>query len=334
MRRVALAVLALGLIPATVFAGSSFGGSRSFSPSFSPSRSFSPSPAPMRSFSPPPAPSPAPVRSFTPAPAPAPAPTPMRSSITTPPPSPTPRQWAPSPAPMSSMGGNKPAMVQSAPKTGGSFGPTSITAKVSTGPSKPAPTTFKAGPAVGSLSPGAQPGKVTHIGTSSFNGKPGYKAVGIVRPSTTGTFGNTGKFATRPVAPVIAPGQSLGPRGYGTVVTYRPVYYSSRPVRTTVYVSHGYNYPVNYYGGYSDYSYAWQQPQWYYNTPISPCFYYNPPVTYNGQMYPGSFNGLHFILSLLFFGLLLWLVVEVFKFRKRNSVSTFPPSAPGTGATL
>ena len=92
-----------------------------------------------------------------------------------------------------------------------------------------------------------------------------------------------------------------------------PSYYSSRtPVRTSAlpYAVGGFAagaLTAHYYGGFSDYSYGWARPHWYYYTPFHPAFYYSRPVYVDGGLYPGSFS----LGRLIFGGIVLFFIAAV-----------------------
>lgn len=69
------------------------------------------------------------------------------------------------------------------------------------------------------------------------------------------------------------------------------------------------------YGGWSDYSYGWARPRWYYYTPFSPAFYYGRPVYVDGALYPGSFSFGRLIVGGIMLFILAAVVIGVLKGR-------------------
>ena len=87
----------------------------------------------------------------------------------------------------------------------------------------------------------------------------------------------------------------------------------------------GYGGPVRMYGGWSDYSYRWVHPAWYFWTPFHPAFYYSPPYYSNGYYEPGGFSFFRLILGFMVFAFIIWLLVRIFAPRRNNYYSPPPP---------
>lgn len=79
------------------------------------------------------------------------------------------------------------------------------------------------------------------------------------------------------------------------------------------------------YGGWSDYSYSWVHPAWYFYTPFHPAFYYNPPVYVNGYYEPGGFSFFKFLLSIAVIGGIVWVIVKIATIGRGNRYNP-PPS--------
>lgn len=81
------------------------------------------------------------------------------------------------------------------------------------------------------------------------------------------------------------------------------------------------------YGGWSDYSYHWIHPAWYYWTPFHPAFYYSPPVYVNGYYEPGGFSFFRLLLSFVIIGGIGWILFRIFVPRNRYGGPPPPPSS-------
>ncbi len=91
------------------------------------------------------------------------------------------------------------------------------------------------------------------------------------------------------------------------------------------YGSYGYGRPV-YGGGWSDYSFGWSRPSWYFYTPFHPAFYYGPPVYTSGAYYPGGFSFFRFLFGLILIGGVIWVIVKVVSlFRGSGNQGGYPP---------
>ncbi len=86
------------------------------------------------------------------------------------------------------------------------------------------------------------------------------------------------------------------------------------------YGSYGYGRPM-YSGGFSDYSFYWSRPSWYYYTPFHPAFYYSPPIYTGGAYYGGGFSFFRFLMGLVLIGVVIGGVIWVFSLFRggRNS---------------
>lgn len=113
-----------------------------------------------------------------------------------------------------------------------------------------------------------------------------------------GSFGRSGGFG-------ISRGSGLG-NHVSSYATRTPV--TSRPMSYG-----GQMGSARYYGGWSDYSYGWAHPAWYMYTPFHPAFYYGPPVYYGGSYYPGQFDFLHLLITIVLVLAVIWLIVSIYK---------------------
>ena len=116
--------------------------------------------------------------------------------------------------------------------------------------------------------------------------------------STGGSFGRSGAFGG-------SRGSGLG-NHVSSYATRTPV--SSRPMSYG-----GQMGSAHYYGGFSDYSYGWAHPMWYMYTPFYPSFYYGRPVYYGGSYYPGQFDFLRLLITIVLVLIAAWLVVSIYK---------------------
>lgn len=191
---------------------------------------------------------------------------------------------------------------------GGSFGGSRSFGGGSFGGSRSSGGSFGGGSFGGSRSSGGGSfgGSSRSFGGGSF-GTSGTRSSGSFGSGSTsrstgsgGSFGQSGSFGTQSYT------HSSSGYGVGSTYGYRGSYYPTRS-----------------YGGWSDYSFYWGHPSWYYYTPFAPAFYYNPPVYVNGYMEPGGFNFLHFLLSMVFFVFLLWLVGKILFGRKSVRYTTY-----------
>src|SRR5207253_4237926 len=88
-----------------------------------------------------------------------------------------------------------------------------------------------------------------------------------------------------------------------------PALYAHRTSIRSVPVRRGATvYTATYYGGWSDSSLGWLDPNppIYYYTPFSRAYYYRQPILVDGVAYPGGVNSGHVIL-----GIICWLIVFV-----------------------
>ena len=131
-------------------------------------------------------------------------------------------------------------------------------------------------------------------GHSSFGGG----SFGGGARSTGGSFGRSGAFGG-------SRGSGLG-NHVSSYATRTPV--SSRPMSYG-----GQMGSAHYYGGFSDYSYGWAHPMWYMYTPFYPSFYYGRPVYYGGSYYPGQFDFLRLLITIVLVLIAAWLVVSIYK---------------------
>ncbi len=209
----------------------------------------------------------------------------------------------PPPAPTGSFGGgNRPfggggSTITATPRTPATSGAVSSTrpgeraASGSLGATPPGvstqPPVITAPPGGNAPSPGSFGG-----GNRPFGG--GSVTAGRRDPATSGVTS-----ATRP-----APRAASGNLGVPPVTTPRapgggsfgPSSYQGRP--TAPYVYRGRPSVAAYRGGWSDYSYGWGAPRWYYYTPFSPFFYFHPPLYTNGVYVSGGFHWLRLFLTL------------------------------------
>src|SRR5579862_9905590 len=121
-------------------------------------------------------------------------------------------------------------------------------------------------------------------GGHSFGGGGG--SFGGSRPSGGGSFGSHssfggggGSFGRSSSGSSFSRSGGFGRSGsVSSSSMYRPSYSYSRPLFTRPYYGSRYN--AYYYGGWSDYSFYWGRPSWWYYTPFHPAFYWGAPVMY------------------------------------------------------
>jgi hypothetical protein len=136
--------------------------------------------------------------------------------------------------------------------------------------------------------------------SSSFSGTRSYGGSFGRSGSYGGTYGGSRSYSSS----TRSYGGSFGRTGaFGRGPSY---------THSSSYIYRGHVYPAHYYGGWSDYSFYWGAPHWYYYLPFHPAFYYYPPyVGPGGYYYPGGFNWFHLFISLAVFGLILWFITRL-----------------------
>lgn len=131
---------------------------------------------------------------------------------------------------------------------------------------------------------------------------------GASAPRTGGSFNRSGNFGgptsnTRSQSVGGSPFRSSAP----PVQRSNPTY-----IQHNTYINYGgYGGPVRMYGGWSDYSYSWVHPAWYFWTPFHPAFYYSPPVYVNGYYEPGGFSFFRLLFGLILIGGVFWVIVKI-----------------------
>ena len=136
------------------------------------------------------------------------------------------------------------------------------------------------------------------FGGGSFGGGRSSGSFGGGSRSFGGSFGRSGSFGGSRGAGL---GSHVSSYATRTPVTSRPMSYGGQMGS------------ARYYGGWSDYSYGWAHPAWYMYTPFHPAFYYGPPVYYGGSYYPGQFDFLHLLITIVLVLAAVWLVVSIYK---------------------
>jgi len=156
-------------------------------------------------------------------------------------------------------------------------------------------------------------GSFGRSGGSSFGSSSGGFSSGSSRggsfgsSSSGGSFGRSGSYGSSSSGGSFGRSGSFGSPGYtrssgGGYGTYQGVR------------AYGYGGP----------SYYWGSPAWYYYTPFHPAFYYNPPyLGSDGIYYPGGFNIIHFLITLVLFVGVLALIGKIFFGRKRVQYRTY-----------
>jgi hypothetical protein len=247
-------------------------------------------------------------RVSAPAPAPRPSPPPMsisRPVVSTP--APAAPAFRPSPPMAVAAPTPRPSIPVSAPVatvTVRPAGPSAVAVTRPTATVIPVPVGSMAGAKAVTTTPVNRPGAFAQSKPAAVVNGP-MAATGSFKPSApavtvTGPVARPGGFRPSVTAP---------PAAFRTqirTVTQRPITVTRVPVRTAPIVIGGYSAPAVYYGGYSDYSYGWSHPNWLTYTPFSPTFYFNRPVYYEGQVYPGSFNFGTLILTIAIASVLIW----------------------------
>ncbi len=135
-------------------------------------------------------------------------------------------------------------------------------------------------------------------GGGSFGGSRSSGSFGGGSRSVGGSFGRSGSFG--------------GTRGSG-LGSHVSSYATRTPVASRPFAYGGRGGSARYYGGWSDYSYGWAHPMWYMYTPFHPAFYYGPPVFYGGSYYPGQFDFVRLLITMVLVLAVIWLIVKIYK---------------------
>ena len=165
-------------------------------------------------------------------------------------------------------------------------------------------------------------------GTRSFGGGSSRPSGSFSAPrssssSGSSSFGRSGAFGG---PKSMTSSQSRGGSPFSSKAP--PVVSNPTNIQHNTYINYGgYGGPVHMYGGWSNYSYGWVHPAWYFYTPFHPAFYYSPPYYSNGYYEPGGFSFFKFILGLAVIGFIVWVVVKLFTLGRGNRYS--PPPPPG-----
>ena len=73
---------------------------------------------------------------------------------------------------------------------------------------------------------------------------------------------------------------------------------------------------------------------WYMYTPFHPAFYYGPPVYYGGSYYPGQFDFLHLLITIVLVLAAVWLVVSIYKKGARLTGREWKKGSPASSRGL